>query len=106
MTDQINQQPPLDENFVEEKFDFKLFASKYILRYWYLYIISVAIALIFTYYYNWYSTPLYSANCTMLFKNGQKGGNGDILSQLSGSVSDQNLDNEVEILRSRSMIRR
>ena len=97
-----------EENIEEGKFDFKFFASKYILRYWYLYVISIAISLIFIYYYNWYSTPMYSANCSMLIKNEQNrgGGNGDVLGQLNANVIDRNLDNEFEIIKSRSMIRR
>src|SRR5689334_22754195 len=106
MTEEIiRQDEPLEE---ESKFDFKQFAAKYILRYWYLYVISIAISLIFTYYYNWYSVPIYSANCSVLVKTEPNQGvnSNDVLSKLNNDVLDKNLDNEIEIIKSRSVIRK
>jgi tyrosine-protein kinase Etk/Wzc len=71
-----------------------------------LFILSVAIALLLAYLYYRYSTPIYSVRGTMLVKDDNAGGKGDKFQDLFYSNGAQNLNNEIEILKSRAMAQR
>lgn len=81
------------------------FFFNYVVRYWYLYLISMIMALLFAYYYNWYMTPVYSATGLVMVKQPKSSTDAaDILKQLNDFTTDRNIQNEIEVLRSRSMI--
>ena len=89
----------------ESGFNFQQFFSKYIARYWLLYIISLLVAWAGGYYYfNYYATPVYSANASVIIKQDKKGDATDIMQNLGTFSADQNLQNEIQILKSRNIL--
>jgi len=81
--------------------------DKYIIH-WRWFLLSVVICLIAAFLYLRYSTPIYEATTAILVKDEKKGG---MLSELSafsdlgiGVGSVNNVDNEIEILRSRTIV--
>lgn len=91
----------------EKRLDIKQFVQAKIIRYWYLYLLSLFIALMAGYFYNWYATPVYNANATLLIKDEKRvNPTQDLLSQLSSLDHTGGIDNEVELIRSRTMIAR
>lgn len=81
--------------------------DKYIIH-WKWFLLSVVICLIAAFLYLRYSTPIYEATTAILVKDEKKGG---MLSELSafsdlgiGVGSVNNVDNEIEILRSRTIV--
>lgn len=95
-----------DDDF-ESEFDIKGFLLKYG-RHWKWFVLGAAICLTASFLYMRYTTPQYRAETTILVKDEKKGG---MLSELSafsdmglGSGMKSNLDNEIEIIRSRTLI--
>jgi tyrosine-protein kinase Etk/Wzc len=80
---------------------------KYI-RFLPLFILSVAFALFGSYLYLRYKVPVYSAAGTMIIKGGeqQSSGSNDKFDQLFSGSKTQNLQNEIEILRSKPLMQR
>jgi capsular exopolysaccharide synthesis family protein len=80
---------------------------KYI-RFLPVFILSLALALFGAYIYLRYSTPIFRATGTLLIKNNsQGGGNGDPkLNQLFMNNGIENIQNEIEVLRSRPLMQR
>ncbi|KFF02450.1 GumC family protein [Flavobacterium reichenbachii] len=81
--------------------------SKYVIH-WKWFLLSIICALIFAFLYLRYTTPSYEATATILVKDEKKGG---MLSELSafsdlgfGANMKSNVDNEIEILKSRTLI--
>lgn len=81
--------------------------EKYIVH-WRWFLLSVVICLIAVFLYLRYATPIYEATTAILVKDEKKGG---MLSELSafsdlgiGGGSVNNVDNEIEILRSRTIV--
>jgi tyrosine-protein kinase Etk/Wzc len=96
----------LDNDSVNE-FNIKQLIGRY-LNHWMWFVISVLVFLTFAYLYLRYTTPQYSIAAKVLIKDDKKGGLaselgsfGD-LAALSGVKS--NVDNELEILKSRTLI--
>lgn len=94
------------DNDFESSRDFKIILNKY-LTHWYWFVLSVVICLFGAFFYLRYAIPQYTATTTILVKDEKKGG---MLSELSafadmgiGSGMKSNLDNELEILKSRSL---
>lgn len=95
-----------DEN-QEEQIHLRDVLDKY-LTYWKWFVLGVFLCFVIAFLYLRYTTPQYQASTTILVKDEKKGG---MLSELSafadmglGSALKSNVDNEVEILRSRSLI--
>src|SRR5262245_29231463 len=89
----------------ETGFDFNQFVSKYIFRYWIFYVVSILTAWAGGYYYfNYYATPVYSANASVIIKQDKKGDATDIMQNLGTFSADQNLQNEIQILKSRNIL--
>ena len=88
-------------------FDYKTFFIK-LLMYWPWIVGSVAVFLIGAFFYLKTLTPLYTVSSSVLIKNESKGGtNGANLEDLGFvSSSTQSFDNELEILRSRTLIKK
>jgi tyrosine-protein kinase Etk/Wzc len=79
-------------------------------RYWYLFLLGTIIAVgIAIFYLRYYAVPQFIVSGTMLIKD-DKGGQGlsnaDALSDLSTFKSTRNIDNEIEVLKSRSLMER
>lgn len=80
---------------------------KYV-RYLPLFLLSVAFALLIAFAYLRYTTRIYSATATMLIKNNQQsGGSSDKVEDIiSGNNRNQNIQNEVEVLKSKPLMAR
>src|SRR6185436_17422212 len=93
----------VENRIVEEKgFDFKHFLFKYVLSFWYLYIITLSFAFVIAYYYNWYTTPIYCSSCSLLI-NTKKSGQ-DLIAQITTYYDEGGLENEIVILSSRGIL--
>lgn len=88
-------------------FDYKAFLIK-LLMYWPWIVGCVAVALIGAFFYLKTLTPLYTVSSSVLIKNESKGStNGTDLADLGFVTSStQSFDNELEILRSRTLIKK
>lgn len=91
----------------EEKKDYHAILFKYIIR-WPWFVGSILLCLLIAWLYLRYTTPVYNISATIIIKDDQKGGSaGNDLSAFEdlGIVSSsKNIDNEIEILRSKSLI--
>ena len=101
----------MDYNDFDEEyntdFDLKEFLNKYLIH-WYWFVLASCIGLLVAFLYLRYTTPQYQITTTILVKDDKKGG---MLSELSafadlgmGGGMKSNLDNEIEILRSRTLV--
>lgn len=95
-----------DEDF-ENDFQFKEFLNKYTIH-WQWFALGVSVCLLLAFLYLRYTIPQYQASTTILVKDEKKGG---MLSELSafsdlgiGGGMKSNLDNEIEILKSRKLV--
>lgn len=95
----------LEEDESTSGFDYKTFLVK-LLMYWPWILGSVAIFLIGAFFYLKTLTPLYTVSSSVLIKNESKGGGTDLADLGFVSSSTQNFDNELEILRSRTLIKK
>lgn len=79
---------------------------KYI-RFLPLFILSVAFALLIAYVYLRYTIPIYSVSGSMLIRSEQPGGqrNNELENLISGNKAD-NIQNEIEVLKSRPLMQR
>ena len=94
----------LENDLEERNFDFKRFFIKY-LRYWYVFIITLVLAFFIARYYNWYTSPIYKASCQMIVKDENANNSAEnILKDLSSMKHTVNLENEIQILKSKSLI--
>lgn len=94
------------ENDFVNSIDLKTILNKYLIH-WHWFLLAVIMSLLGAFFYLRYTIPQYTATTTILVKDEQKGG---MLSELSafadmgiGSGMKSNLDNELEILKSRSL---
>lgn len=97
----------LEEDNETSSFDYKAFFIK-LLMYWPWILGCVAVFLIGAFFYLKTLTPLYTVSSSVLIKNESKGGtSGANLEDLGFvSTSTQSFDNELEILRSRTLIKK
>lgn len=70
------------------------------------FIISLALALIVAYTYLRYATPVYSSAGTLLIKTDEPSTSDEKLQQLFLTDENQNIQNEMEVLRSRGLLER
>lgn len=79
-------------------------------RYWYLFLLGGALALTMGFLYlRYYAVPQYSVYSTLLIKDDKSGpglSSADALNDLSTSKSSRNIDNETQILTSKSLMTR
>ena len=87
--------------------DIKALIFRY-LRYWYLYVLGAVIAGGIAMVYLRYATPMYLAKTTVLFKDDKGGGGSEfsVFSDISAFNPHRNMDNELLILKSRSLMER
>ncbi len=97
------------QNQADSGLTFKDLLFKY-LRFLPLFIISIALALLVAYIYLRYTTPVYASSGALIVKddNGTSSGNnnGDRFQQLFVLDNSMNLKNEIEIIRSRPLLKR
>lgn len=86
----------------QRNFNVKRFLFGYI-KYWYLFLISLIVALLIARYYNWYATPIYRSSCRIILEDQNAGGE-DILKELNDYKRNRNIENEIQILKSVSLI--
>ncbi|NEM97600.1 GumC family protein [Pontibacter burrus] len=94
--------------FETEDINIKEVLQKY-LRYWYLFVFGVLIAGIAAFVYLRYTTPQYRVSSTLLIKDDKKGPSlteNAVLNDLDLFQSGKNIDNEIEILKSKSLMNR
>src|SRR5688572_14383788 len=88
--------------------DVKQEVSKYI-RYWYIFIISLIACLILAFLYLYWAVPQYRVVSTLLLKNEEADSNTSGTSNL-GEINlfstKQKIDNEIEVLKSNSLMQR
>ena len=94
--------------FQTEDLDIKGVIQKY-LRYWYFFIGGVIICILLAFLYLRYTTPQYLISSTLLIKDDKKGpdlsGN-TVFSDLDLFQSSKNIHNEIQVLRSKSLMQR
>ena len=94
----------------EENIDVKELLFKYLIH-WPWFVGAVVACLIAAWVYLYMSTPVYNISATVLIKDDKKGGSAGMLSGLEslgldGMVSSsQNIDNEIEVLRSKIIVK-
>jgi len=91
----------------EEKTNWQAILFKYVIR-WPWFIASVILCLVCAWFYLKTTTPVYNINASIIIKDDKKGGNASDLSAFEdiGIISSsKNIDNEIEILRSKSLIK-
>ena len=94
----------------EENIDVKELLFKYLIH-WPWFVGAVIACLITAWGYLYMSTPVYNISATVLIKDDKKGGSAGMLSGLEslgldGMVSSsQNIDNEIEVLRSKTIVK-
>jgi uncharacterized protein involved in exopolysaccharide biosynthesis len=94
----------LEYDIEERNFDFKRFLFRFI-KYWYVFAISVILAFFIARYYNWYVTPIYKSSCRIIVKDENANSSAeDLLKDLSSMKRNANLENEIQILKSKSLV--
>ena len=94
----------------EENIDVKELLFKYLIH-WPWFVGAVVACLIAAWVYLYTSTPVYNISATVLIKDDKKGGSAGMLSGLEslgldGMISSsQNIDNEIEVLRSKTIVK-
>ncbi len=73
-------------------------------KYWYLFLLSIIIALGGAYIYLRYTTPIYQTTATLLIKEQPKNMSDEILKEGSSAQSAVSIENEIELLKALSTI--
>ena len=84
---------------------FRDLVYKYV-RFLPLFILSTAFALLLAFLYLRYTIPVYSVGGTMMIKNEQSGKKGDSFEDLYVNNKTQNIQSEIEVLKSRPLMER
>ncbi|MCO5265784.1 MAG: Wzz/FepE/Etk N-terminal domain-containing protein [Lentimicrobium sp.] len=89
----------------EESVDFKQLFFKFY-RYWYFFIITIFIALTIAFLFNKYTQPIYKVGTTVLIKDDKSSFDPQALLGLGNVKNAQVLENEIGVLKSRSLVTR
>jgi len=90
----------------EEQVDLLALIKQRYLPYWPLFLLAVIIAVTAAFVYLRYATPVYYVSATLLVKDEKTGmDEGDILQSLNLTGSKKVIENEIEILKSRTLAR-
>ena len=98
----------MEQEANEEKIDFQEILFKYLIH-WPWFVGAVIICLLGAWLYLHIATPIFNISATVLIKDDKKGGGAGMVSELenlglNGLVtSSQNIDNELEVLRSKTI---
>ena len=76
------------------------------LPFWPIFFITIVVSLTIAYFYLHYQTPIYEANSTILLKEQSSGKDNNILEALGISNSGKVVENEIEVLKSRTVAQR
>ncbi len=71
-----------------------------------IFILSVAFALLGAYLYLRWTVPVYSASGSMIIKSEQRGGSADKFDELFSNNKNQNIQSEIEIMKSNPLMQR
>lgn len=98
------------ENYIkeleqEETIDFKQLFYKFY-KYWYLFIITIFTALTLAFLFNKYTEPIYKVGTTVMIKDDKSGFDPQMMLGLGSMKGAQNLENEIGVLKSRSLVTR
>jgi tyrosine-protein kinase Etk/Wzc len=108
-TDNIYQpRPPKTRPYQEAEIDFKKIFYR-IISNWYYFAIAIVVALNSAFFYNKYTIPVYRVSATLLINEGKNGGlteNSQFLEGLGLGTGTQNLDNQIAVLSSKTLIGR
>lgn len=94
----------------EEQINIQEILFRYLIH-WPWFIISVALCIVLAWIYLHTTTPVYDISTTVLIKDDEKGGGAGMSSELEKigldgfMTSSKNIDNEIEVLRSKSLAR-
>lgn len=91
-----------------EEIDIKSILFKYI-RFWYLFVIGLVVCIGLAFFYLSVTSPVYNIQSTLLIKDDKKGpdlGGGAAFGDLDLFGSSKNIDNEIEVLKSKSLMKR
>lgn len=100
----MNQTEQTFQEDQEEETSILTYVFKY-LRYWYLIVISLAICLAYAYVYLKKYTPIYQISATLLVKD-EKRVNSQVLEKLDMQGTSKLVENEIEVLKSRTLLGR
>lgn len=95
-----------DRGSEKEEFNLAEYVHRY-LRYWYLFPLFLALAATAAYFYLQITQPIYKSTASLLIKDEKKGvktGADDILSELNKFSGNKLVENEIEILTSRTLM--
>lgn len=90
----------------EKDFQFRVILDQYLFQ-WKWFVLGVSVCVVVAYIYLRYTVPQYKASTTILIKDNQKGGTLSDLAAFSDmgiGTASKNIDNEIEILKSRTLI--
>ena len=99
-----------ERQMAEEQIDFRTLLFKYIIH-WPWFVGTVLLCLVGAWFYLHWATPIYNISATVLIKDEKKGGGSGVSSELedmglSGLMtSSKNIDNELEVLRSKTLVK-
>ncbi|MCB0572318.1 MAG: polysaccharide biosynthesis tyrosine autokinase, partial [Phaeodactylibacter sp.] len=92
----------------DKPFDLRAFFNKYILRYWWLYALGLLLGGAGAWLYLRYAIPQYQVKCTLLIKDpatsGEVASEQLLLQELGMSGANKNIQNEIPILKSRTLM--
>lgn len=90
----------------EEKIDYQAILAQYMYR-WPWFVASLLICLVGAWLYLHYTAPVYNITASVVIKDEKKGGAGSFstLEDLGLMSSSQNIDNEIEVMRSKTLVR-
>lgn len=94
----------------EEQINIQQIIFRYLIH-WSWFVISVVVCVILAWAYLYTATPVYNISATVLIKDDEKGGGSSMSSELEKMgldgfmSSSKNIDNEIEVLRSKSLAR-
>src|SRR4051812_4614620 len=83
---------------------FELVKTRY-LPYWPLFILAAVIAVAAAFVYLRYTTPVYRVSSALLIKDDQKGVGSSMMESLDLFGGGKQIDNEIEILKSKTLAR-
>ena len=87
---------------IRNDFDLKSFFFRY-LKYWFWFPLCLILALVIARYYNWYKNPVYAVTAKLMVKD-ENVAKDQFLRQMDVETPAKNIENEIEILRSHSLL--
>jgi tyrosine-protein kinase Etk/Wzc len=90
-------------------FDLKKFLFRYVIRYWWLFLVGLVVSMTIGLLYLRYTTPIYEVKSTLLIKAAEESGSSSlseelVLQDLGLMGVNRNLENEIQILKSRQLM--